>query len=109
MKAGRGSWARSNSTIAERAPGLSPELRDLLDRIFVCEEDERITIKVRAAALLLHAGVAFGLAVGRFLGRRCAAASRCPRPTPPLPLPPPRISAPPLPRASASTPGSTAR
>lgn len=44
----RGDWAHSNSHIAKHVGELSPELRDLLDRIFVADEDARITVQVRA-------------------------------------------------------------
>ncbi|KAI8471620.1 MAG: kinase-like domain-containing protein [Monoraphidium minutum] len=45
MKGARGGWARSDPYIEAHAAALSPELRDLLDAIFVGDEDERITIQ----------------------------------------------------------------
>lgn len=49
MKGERGAWQRSNIFIREHVGQLSEELRDLLDRILVGDESERITLQVGAA------------------------------------------------------------
>jgi len=88
MKGQRGGWAQSNEHIAKNAPALSPELRDLLDRIFVGEEEDRITIQVRACACI---GSALGVGAGALGAHLGEAETRCGRgylhatyrPTPP--------------------------
>ena len=39
-------WAETDAKLREGAQQLSPELRDLLDKIFVADESKRITIEV---------------------------------------------------------------
>jgi hypothetical protein len=45
-------WVDSDEFVKANATSLSPECRDLLDKIFIADEFKRITLQVGAAAVV---------------------------------------------------------